>query len=106
MKTAARVTLCLAAVLKLFAQADTNPDTTADTTAPDRGYSLLRENEDWSFLSNSANRDDFWDPIKYIPLGTNGSYVSLGGEVRECFEQVGNDNWGKQNYTNTFFLQR
>jgi hypothetical protein len=26
--------------------------------------------------------------------------------VREAFEQVGNDNWGKQNYTNTFFLQR
>jgi hypothetical protein len=32
--------------------------------------------------------------------------VSFGGEVREAFEQVGNDNWGKQNYTNTFFLQR
>jgi hypothetical protein len=98
MRTAARVTLCLAAALKLLAQ--------ADTTAPDRGYSLLRENEDWSFLSNSSNRGDFWDPIKYIPLGINGSYVSLGGEVREAFEQVGNDNWGKQNYTNTFFLQR
>ncbi len=98
MRTAARATLCLAAALRLFAQ--------ADTTAPGREYSLLRENEDWSFLSNSANRDDFWDPIKYIPLGTSGSYVSLGGEVREVFEQVGNDNWGKQNYTNTFFLQR
>jgi hypothetical protein len=99
MRTAARATLCLAAALKLFAQA-------ANTTAPDREYSLLRENEDWSFLSDSANRDDFWDPIKYIPLGSNGSYVSLGGEVREVFEHVGNDNWGKQNYTNAFFLQR
>src|SRR6202166_1980788 len=98
MRAAAPVVLGLAAALKLFAQ--------ADSTTPGRGYSLLRENEDWSFLSDSANRDDFWDPIKYIPLGTNGSYVSLGGEVREAFEQVGNDNWGKQNYTNTFFLQR
>src|SRR5580658_1481510 len=98
MRTASRATLCLAAAMKLFAQ--------ADTTAPDRAYSLLRENEDWSFLSDSSNRDDFWDPIKYIPLGSNGWYVSLGGEVREVFEQVGNDNWGKQNYTNTFFLQR
>jgi hypothetical protein len=98
MRTSARGTLCLAATLKLFAQ--------ADTAAPDRQYSLLRENEDWSFLADSANRDDFWDPIKWIPLGTNGSYVSLGGEVREAFEQVGNDNWGKQDYTNTFFLQR
>ena len=26
--------------------------------------------------------------------------------MRQAFEQVGNDNWGKQNYTNTFFLQR
>jgi hypothetical protein len=84
--------------MKLFAQ--------ADTTAPDRIYSLLRENEDWGFLSDPAKRDDFWDPIKYIPLGSSGSYVSLGGEVREAFEQVGNDNWGKQKYTNTFFLQR
>jgi hypothetical protein len=98
MRKAVQATLCLAAALKLFAQ--------ADTRAPDREYSLRRENEDWSFLSNSANRDDFWDPIKYVPLGTNGSYVSLGGEVREAFEQVGNDNWGKQNYTNTFLLQR
>src|SRR5579859_2545527 len=98
MRTSARATLCLAAALKLFAQ--------ADTTGPNREYSLLRENEDWSFLSDSTNRDDFWDPIKYIPLGTNGSYVSLGGEVREAFEQVGNDNWGRQNYTNTFLLQR
>jgi Alginate export len=98
MRIVAGVTCCVAAALKLFAQ--------AGVATPDRGYSLLRENEDWSFLSDSANRDDFWDPIKYIPLGTNGSYVSFGGEVREAFEQVGNDNWGKQNYTNTFFLQR
>jgi hypothetical protein len=98
MGTAARATLCLAAALKLFAQ--------AGATTPDREYSLLRENEDWSFLSDSATRDDFWDPIKYIPLGANGSYVSLGSEVREVFERVGNDNWGKQNYTNAFFLQR
>ena len=78
----------------------------APETAASRSYNLLRENDDWSFLSDPANRDDFWDPLKYIPLGSNGSYVSLGGEVREAFEQVGNDNWGKQNYTNTFFLQR
>src|SRR5271169_5811449 len=102
MKTAARAMICIAAAVKLFAQADA----TLGTTAPDRGYFLLRENEDWSFLSDSSNRDDFWDPLKYIPLGANGSYVSLGGEVREAFEQVGNDNWGKQDYTNTFFLQR
>jgi hypothetical protein len=76
------------------------------TVAPLRGYDLLRENEDWSFLQDPAARQDFWDPIKYIPLGANGWYLTIGGEIREALEQVGNDNWGKQPYMNTFFLER
>lgn len=80
---------------------------TAATNAvgADRSYYLLRDEEDWSFLADPAQRSDFWDPIKYIPLGT-ANYLSIGGEVREAFEQVGNDNWGKNNYTNSFLLQR
>ena len=73
---------------------------------PDRTYSLLRENEDWSFLKDPAMRQDFWDPIKYISLGHHHWYLSVGGEIREVLEDVKNDNWGKQPYTNTFFLQR
>jgi hypothetical protein len=69
-------------------------------------YSLLRENEDWSFLKDKNLRQDIWDPLKYIRLGSDEWYVTIGGEVREVFEQAGNDNWGKQRYTNTFFLQR
>jgi len=69
-------------------------------------YSLLRENEDWSFLRDPRLRRDIWDPLKYIRLGSNDWYLTIGGEVREVFEQVGNDNWGKQPYTNTFFLER
>src|SRR5258707_15610119 len=71
-----------------------------------RTYNLLRENDDWSFLADPSLRSDFWDPIKYIPLGCEACYVSLGGEIREVFEQVGNDNWGKQRYVNAFLLQR
>lgn len=71
-----------------------------------RAYSVMREVEDWSFLKDPLCRQDFWDPLKYIALGPSGWYLSLGGEAREAFEQVGNDNWGKQNYTNTFFLER
>ena len=71
-----------------------------------RTYTLLRENEDWSFLKDRSERQDFWDRIKYIPLGADGWYLTIGGEVREAFEKVGNDNWGKQPYTNSFFLQR
>jgi len=69
-------------------------------------YSLLRENEDWSFLKDKSLRSDIWDPLKYIRLGSDDRYLTIGGEVREVFEQVGNDNWGKQPFTNTFFLQR
>jgi hypothetical protein len=77
-----------------------------ESPAPERTYNLLRENDDWSFLADPSLRRDFWDPIKYIPLGCEACYVSLGGEVRQVFEQVGNDNWGKQPYMNTFLLQR
>ena len=77
-----------------------------ESPAPVRTYNLLRENDDWSFLADPSLRSDFWDPIKYIPLGCEACYVSLGGEIREAFEQVGNDNWGKQRYTNAFLLQR
>ena len=88
---------CLAAC-SVVAQSDAS-------VTPNRSYSLLRDDEDWSFLANPALRNDFWDPIKYIPLACEGCYVTLGGEVREVFEQVGNDNWGKQPYMNAFVLQ-
>jgi len=86
------------------AQAPT--DQAATQTKPNRSYGLLRENEDWSFLRDSKLRQDFWDPIKYIPLRSGDWYLTIGGDVREVLEQVWNDNWGKQPYTNTFFLQR
>src|SRR5713101_904672 len=67
---------------------------------PVPAYSLLRENEDWSFLRDTSLRQDIWDPLKYIGLGSDDWYLTIGGEVREVFEQAGNDNWGKQRYTN------
>ncbi len=90
------------AISSVRAQSDEN----AAAVAPVRSYSLLGESEDWSFLKDQKLRQDFWDPIKYIPLGADSGYLTIGGEVREAFEQVGNDNWGKQPYMNTFFLQR
>ena len=77
-----------------------------ESRAPLRTYNLLRENDDWSVLADPSLRYAFWDPIKYIPVGCEACYVGLGGEVRQVFEQVANDNWGKQPYTNTFLLQR
>ena len=50
--------------------------------APRRIYLTDRADEDWSFLKNRAYRTDFWDPLKYIPLGREDWYLTLGGEVR------------------------
>lgn len=103
MRTASAWTIALAAAIAGL-QAQTNQP--ASSAEPVRTYTLLGKDEDWSFLKDPSLRQDFWDPLKYIPLGTDGWYLSIGGGMREAFEQVGNDNWGKQNYTNTFFLER
>src|SRR5579863_9408050 len=85
-----------------FAQSDTT--TSAE---PDRSYKLLREDEDWSFLQDPGLRQDFWDPIKYIPLrNADDWYMSIGGEAREVWEQIGNDNWGLSPIMNAYLNQR
>src|SRR5579864_4892284 len=95
----------LVGVLPARAQSD---QVAADPVIPDRSYQLLRENEDWSFLQDSTLRQDVWDPIKYVPLrgGPQDWYLTLGGEVRQVWERVGNDNWGAQPYLISFWLQR
>jgi hypothetical protein len=80
----------------------------ANPLAPDRNYQLLREDEDWSFLRDANLRSDFWDPIKYIRLRRDRDdwYMSVGGEAREVWEQIGNDNWGQQPYMNAYLNER
>src|SRR6266700_243083 len=96
------------AVFLLFVSTCANAQTANDhTPTPVRTYSLLRDNEDWSFLKDVTLRGDLWDSVKFIPLRAGGkSYLTIGGEIREAFEHVGNDNWGKQAYMNAFFLER
>ncbi len=71
-------------------------------------YHLLREDDNWSVLADPGERQDFWDSIKYIPLrsGRNDWVLSMGGEAREVWEQIGNDNWGQQPFMNGYFNQR
>jgi len=58
-------------------------------------YPLPRYEEDWSFLSDPAKRDDSWDPIKFIPLNEDRNiFLSLGGEIRETYERFHNTNFG------------
>lgn len=59
------------------------------TPAP---YTLVRWNEDYSFLKNSPKTDIF-DSIKYIPLGPDDWYVSLGGQYRYRYEYFNNLNF-------------
>ena len=79
-----------------------------ESPAPARAYHLLREDDDWSFLADSTMGKDFWDPIKYIRLrsGRNDWFLSIGGEAREVWEQIGNDNWGQQPFLNGYFNER
>jgi hypothetical protein len=81
---------------------------TVGSSAPVRTYHLLREDDDWCFLADSAQRQDYWDRIKYIPLrsGRNGWFLAMGGEARETWEQIGNDNWGQQPFMNGYFNER
>jgi hypothetical protein len=42
--------------------------TSGESPAPPPSYDILRFNENYSSLSNAANRNDWFDPIKYMPL--------------------------------------
>jgi hypothetical protein len=83
-------------------------DGTAAAATPDRNYQLLREDENWSFLKNPSFRQDFWDPIKYFPLRKSADnwYLTIGGEAREVWEQIGNDNWGQPPIMNGYLNER
>lgn len=71
-------------------------------------YKILRFTEDYSYLSNSASRSDWLDPIKYIPLraGDPYWYLTFGGEVRERFEGVYDPGFGIHAGNDSYWLQR
>jgi hypothetical protein len=79
--------------------------TSCPTPAP---YALLRQEENYSYLRNRACRTDFWDPVKYVSLNSDGDrYVTIGGEIREWYEGFRNVNWGEGAQDgNGYLLQR
>ena len=81
---------------------------TAESSASSRNYHLLREDDDLSFLADPTQRQDLWDSIKYIHLRSDRYdwFLSIGGEVRYIWEQIGNDNWGQQPFMNGYFNER
>jgi Alginate export len=90
------------AIIALRAQQVVSPP------SPARDYLLLRSDEDWRFLRDRNLRDDFLDPIKYIPIckADKDWFVTLGGEAREVWEQIGNDNWGQSPIMNGYLNER
>jgi hypothetical protein len=83
-------------------------DMSAETPAPPPTFKVLRFDEDYSCLTNPANRGDFFDPIKYIPFREDNAfwYVGFGGEVRERFEGVFDPNFGIGSGPDSYWLQR
>ncbi len=71
-------------------------------------FNSSRYEENFQFLRNPKNRTDFLDPLKYIPLNESESvYLTLGGETRQHFEFIDNDNFGKGIQDNDgYYLQR
>ena len=55
-------------------------------------YTVPRWNEDWSYL-RTAPKSDFFDPVKYIPIGDDGAYLSIGGQARYRYENFHNFNF-------------
>lgn len=77
---------------QLFAQTLTQGQSVPPPAKP---YSIVRWDEDYSYLKDPSQRSDFFDPIKYIPLDENGDwYVSLGGQARYRYELFNHFNFG------------
>ena len=83
--------------------ADLPPQQQSERTTPPPGtgagppppYTPVRWNEDYSHLRDPARRTDFFDPIKYIPLGDDPeTYLSLGGSARYRYELFNDNNFG------------
>src|SRR5579871_1380892 len=57
-------------------------------------YKLERWDEDYSYLAHVQDKNDLFDPIKYIPLGQENQYLSVGGQERYRFDYFNNSSFG------------
>ena len=71
-------------------------------------YSLLRQDEDYRYLRNPPCGNDYWDRLKYVQLGSDaGTFLTVGGEIREWYEGYHNASWGYGTQdANGYLLQR
>lgn len=67
----------------------------------------LRYDEDWSLLANHDCKNEPFDTIKYISLGSQDWYLSIGGEIRYKYERYENPGFGTDRRTPSgYVLQR
>jgi len=71
-------------------------------------FKSLRYDEDYSFLADPAQRTEWLDFLKYIPIADGRlGYVSIGGEARERFETYENEFFRTDSDAdNAYLLQR
>ncbi len=71
-------------------------------------FDSSRYKENFRFLRDPGKRTDYFDSLKYIPLNESESvYLTLGGETRQHFEFIDNNNWGKgAQDSNGYYIQR
>jgi hypothetical protein len=67
----------------------------------------LRYDEDWSLLSDANCKKELADRLKYIRLGRQDWYLSIGGEIRYKYENYENPGFGTDPETASgYILQR
>lgn len=82
------------------------PSPVADTTPVP--FNVLPEDDDPAARHRTLGTTSLraLDSVEYMPIGSRGSYFSLGGEVRDYYESYVNENWGSLPGFDGYLLQR
>jgi hypothetical protein len=95
---------CLCLILVLLAL---SPAAFAQCQKQRPPLQMLRYDEDWSLLANPDCKKEFLDALKYIPLGRENWFLSVGGEIRYKYENYDNSGFGTDPLDrNGYLLQR
>ncbi|MDH5762344.1 MAG: alginate export family protein [Nitrospinota bacterium] len=102
-----KLTQCIGILVSLTVISPSAAGIAASDGSPP-SYNASRYLEDYRYLKDPSMRTDFWDRLKYIPFNDSGTtYLSFGGETRQHFESIRNENWGATvEDNNGWYLQR
>ena len=90
-----------------FAQSVPKQAPPTESASERPAYNLDRSEEDGQFLQEPSQREDFWDPLKYISLGREGWYLTLAGAIPPFYEFYHDHNWGAGAQSQRgYYLQR